>query len=111
MLAGKTASEIFDNIRHLVQSGGLQAGEGLPPGRAAGDIVQRGRWVTSLQRRQCVPRFNGCTVASLTDGQPGGHQPFIGGGDSVAIHCKLAGEFTYRRQNLSGLQPAAVIGQ
>ncbi len=24
MLAGKTASEIFDNIRHLVQSGGLQ---------------------------------------------------------------------------------------
>ncbi|STV45531.1 transcriptional regulator of pyridoxine metabolism [Klebsiella pneumoniae] len=22
MLAGKTASEIFDNIRHLVQSGG-----------------------------------------------------------------------------------------
>ena len=23
MLAGKTASEIFDNIRHLVQSGGL----------------------------------------------------------------------------------------
>ncbi|WP_258550396.1 hypothetical protein, partial [Klebsiella pneumoniae] len=24
MLAGKTASEIFDNIRHLVQSGGVQ---------------------------------------------------------------------------------------
>ncbi|STT47268.1 transcriptional regulator of pyridoxine metabolism [Klebsiella pneumoniae] len=33
MLAGKTASEIFDNIRHLVQSGGLQPGEVLPPVR------------------------------------------------------------------------------
>ncbi|MCL7652509.1 hypothetical protein M8371_24380, partial [Klebsiella pneumoniae] len=33
MLAGKTASEIFDNIRHLVQSGGVQPGEGFPPGR------------------------------------------------------------------------------
>ncbi len=32
MLAGKTASEIFDNIRHLVQSGGLQP-EVLPPVR------------------------------------------------------------------------------
>jgi DNA-binding transcriptional regulator YhcF (GntR family) len=33
MFAGKTASEIFDNIRHLVQSGGLQPGEVLPPVR------------------------------------------------------------------------------
>lgn len=33
MFAGKTASDIFDHIRHLVQSGGLQPGEVLPPVR------------------------------------------------------------------------------
>ncbi|MGS4820773.1 hypothetical protein ACN4GA_17390, partial [Raoultella terrigena] len=29
MFAGKTANEIFDNIRHLVQSGTLQPGDML----------------------------------------------------------------------------------
>ncbi|HHG8774267.1 TPA: transcriptional regulator PtsJ [Raoultella planticola] len=33
MIDGKTASEIFDNIRHLVQSGALKPGETLPPVR------------------------------------------------------------------------------
>ncbi len=32
MLAGKTASEIFDNIRHLVQSGGVAARRGSAAG-------------------------------------------------------------------------------
>ncbi|TXU99702.1 transcriptional regulator PtsJ [Klebsiella oxytoca] len=33
MIVGKTASEIFDNIRHLVQSGVLKPGDVLPPVR------------------------------------------------------------------------------
>ncbi|VFS79039.1 transcriptional regulatory protein PtsJ [Raoultella planticola] len=33
MIVGKTASEIFDNIRHLIQSGVLKPGETLPPVR------------------------------------------------------------------------------
>ncbi|WP_142502364.1 transcriptional regulator PtsJ [Klebsiella sp. 2680] len=33
MIGGKTASEIFDNIRHLVQNGELKPGDVLPPVR------------------------------------------------------------------------------
>ena len=44
----------------------------------------------------------------MADGQPGGDQPFIGGGDGIAIHRKLAGELADRRQNLSGLQATAL---
>ncbi|STT03983.1 transcriptional regulatory protein PtsJ [Klebsiella michiganensis] len=33
MIVGKTASEIFDSIRHLVQSGALKPGDVLPPVR------------------------------------------------------------------------------
>lgn len=33
MFVGKTASEIFDNVRHLVQSGVLKPGDVLPPVR------------------------------------------------------------------------------
>lgn len=33
MFTGKTASDIFDHIRQLIQSGELQPGEVLPPVR------------------------------------------------------------------------------
>lgn len=32
MIVGKTASEIFDNIRHLIQSGVLKPGENAASG-------------------------------------------------------------------------------
>lgn len=80
MLAGKTASEIFDNIRHLVQSGGLQPGEVLPPVRelasqlavnrntvaaaykrlvTSGLAVSQGRNGTAIKARDTLPALEG----------------------------------------------------
>ena len=80
MLAGKTASEIFDNIRHLVQSGGLQPGEVLPPVRelasqlavnrntvaaaykrlvTSGLAVSQGRNGTAIKARDPLPALEG----------------------------------------------------
>ncbi|WEF29358.1 transcriptional regulator PtsJ [Klebsiella aerogenes] len=52
MFTGKTASEIFDNIRHLVQSGALQPGEVLPPVRElAGDLAVNRNTVAAAYKR------------------------------------------------------------
>lgn len=80
MLAGKTANEIFDNIRHLVQSGGLQPGEVLPPVRelasqlavnrntvaaaykrlvTSGLAVSQGRNGTAIKARDTLPALEG----------------------------------------------------
>ena len=80
MLAGKTASEIFDNIRHLVQSGGLLPGEVLPPVRelasqlavnrntvaaaykrlvTSGLAVSQGRNGTAIKARDTLPALEG----------------------------------------------------
>ena len=80
MLAGKTASEIFDNIRHLVQSGALQPGEILPPVRelasqlavnrntvaaaykrlvTSGLAVSQGRNGTAIKARDTLPVLEG----------------------------------------------------
>ncbi|WP_434639409.1 transcriptional regulator PtsJ [Klebsiella sp. I138] len=52
MIVGKTASEIFDNIRHLVQSGVLKPGETLPPVRelAAELMVNRNTVAAAYKR-------------------------------------------------------------
>jgi DNA-binding transcriptional MocR family regulator len=80
MLAGKTASDIFDHIRHLVQSGGLQPGEVLPPVRelasqlavnrntvaaaykrlvTSGLAVSQGRNGTAIKARDPLPALEG----------------------------------------------------
>ncbi len=52
MFTGKTASEIFDNIRHLVQSGALQPGEALPPVRElAGELAVNRNTVAAAYKR------------------------------------------------------------
>ena len=52
MFTGKTASEIFDNIRHLVQSGALQPGQVLPPVRElAGDLAVNRNTVAAAYKR------------------------------------------------------------
>ena len=52
MFTGKTASEIFDNIRHLVQSGALQPGQVLPPVRElAGDLAVNRNTVAVAYKR------------------------------------------------------------
>lgn len=52
MFTGKTASEIFDNIRHLVQSGALQPGEALPPVRElAGSLAVNRNTVAAAYKR------------------------------------------------------------
>lgn len=54
MFTGKTASEIFDNIRHLVQSGALQPGEALPPVRElAGELAVNRNTVAAAYITDC----------------------------------------------------------
>ena len=86
MFAGKTASDIFDHIRHLVQSGGLQPGEVLPPVRelasqlavnrntvaaaykrlvTSGLAVSQGRNGTAIKARDPLPALEGTEQVSL----------------------------------------------
>lgn len=52
MIVGKTASEIFDNIRHLVQSGVLKPGDVLPPVRElAGKLSVNRNTVAAAYKR------------------------------------------------------------
>ncbi|VUS60023.1 transcriptional regulator PtsJ [Klebsiella spallanzanii] len=52
MIIGKTASEIFDNIRHLVQSGVLKPGAVLPPVRElAGELSVNRNTVAAAYKR------------------------------------------------------------
>lgn len=52
MIVGKTASEIFDNIRHLVQSGVLKPGASLPPVRElAADLTVNRNTVAAAYKR------------------------------------------------------------
>ncbi|HCQ8418469.1 TPA: transcriptional regulator PtsJ [Klebsiella oxytoca] len=52
MIIGKTASEIFDNIRHLVQSGVLKPGDVLPPVRElAGKLSVNRNTVAAAYKR------------------------------------------------------------
>lgn len=52
MIVGKTASEIFDNIRHLVQSGVLKPGAVLPPVRElAGELSVNRNTVAAAYKR------------------------------------------------------------
>ncbi len=80
MFTGKTASDIFDHIRHLVQSGGLRPGEVLPPVRelasqlevnrntvaaaykrlvTSGLAVSQGRNGTAIKARDPLPALEG----------------------------------------------------
>ncbi|STS92406.1 transcriptional regulator of pyridoxine metabolism [Klebsiella variicola] len=80
MFIGKTASDIFDHIRHLVQSGGLRPGEVLPPVRelasqlevnrntvaaaykrlvTSGLAVSQGRNGTAIKARDPLPALEG----------------------------------------------------
>lgn len=52
MIVGKTASEIFDNIRHLAQSGVLKPGDVLPPVRElAGKLSVNRNTVAAAYKR------------------------------------------------------------
>lgn len=52
MIVGKTASEIFDNIRHLIQSGVLKPGETLPPVRElAAELTVNRNTVAAVYKR------------------------------------------------------------
>lgn len=52
MIDGKTASEIFDNIRHQLQSGELKPGDVLPPVRElAGDLSVNRNTVAAAYKR------------------------------------------------------------
>ncbi|HHC4865294.1 TPA: GntR family transcriptional regulator, partial [Klebsiella michiganensis] len=52
MIVGKTASEIFDSIRHLVQSGALKPGDVLPPVRElAGKLSVNRNTVAAAYKR------------------------------------------------------------
>ncbi len=52
MIVGKTASEIFDNIRYLVESGVLKAGDVLPPVRElAGKLSVNRNTVAAAYKR------------------------------------------------------------
>ncbi|MGK3043069.1 transcriptional regulator PtsJ [Klebsiella michiganensis] len=52
MIVGKTASEIFDSIRHLVQSGVLKPGDVLPPVRElAGKLLVNRNTVAAAYKR------------------------------------------------------------
>lgn len=80
MIIGKTASEIFDNIRHLVQSGVLKPGDVLPPVRelagklsvnrntvaaaykrlvTSGLAISRGRNGTAIKTHNTLPALEG----------------------------------------------------
>lgn len=95
MFAGKTANDIFDHIRHLVQSGGLQPGEVLPPVRelasqlavnrntvaaaykrlvTSGLAVSQGRNGTAIKARDPLPALEGgdptTPLNDLSSGNP-----------------------------------------
>ena len=53
-------------------------------------------------------RLNGRTVTPLANGQTGGHQSLIGGGDRIAVNRQLASQFAYRRQNIARFEYAAL---
>ena len=54
MIVGKTASEIFDNIRHLIQSGGLRPGEVLPPVRELASQLEVNRNTVAAAYKRLV---------------------------------------------------------
>ncbi|HHR0969576.1 TPA: transcriptional regulator PtsJ [Klebsiella oxytoca] len=95
MIIGKTASEIFDNIRHLVQSGVLKPGDVLPPVRelagklsvnrntvaaaykrlvTSGLAISQGRNGTAIKTHNTLPALEGCDPSSplkdISSGNP-----------------------------------------
>jgi DNA-binding FadR family transcriptional regulator len=69
MIVGKTASEIFDNIRHLVQSGVFKPGDVLPPVRElAGKLTVNRNTVAAAYKRLVTsgwPSVRGVMVPPL----------------------------------------------
>lgn len=95
MIVGKTASEIFDNIRHLVQSGVLKPGDVLPPVRelagklsvnrntvavaykrlvTSGLAISQGRNGTAIKTHNTLPALEGGDPSSplkdISSGNP-----------------------------------------
>jgi DNA-binding transcriptional MocR family regulator len=95
MIVGKTASEIFDNIRHLVQSGVFKPGDVLPPVRelagklsvnrntvaaaykrlvTSGLAVSQGRNGTAIKTHNTLPALEGGDPSSplkdISSGNP-----------------------------------------
>ncbi|MFR0516617.1 GntR family transcriptional regulator, partial [Klebsiella michiganensis] len=95
MIVGKTASEIFDSIRHLVQSGALKPGDVLPPVRelagklsvnrntvaaaykrlvTSGLAISKGRNGTAIKTHNTLPALEGGDPSSplkdISSGNP-----------------------------------------
>ncbi len=82
MFTGKTASDIFDHIRHLVQSGGLRPGEVLPPVRELASQLEVNRNTVAAAYKRLVT--SGLAVSQGRNGaRPLKHGSAAGAGGAV----------------------------
>ncbi|ROS24810.1 MocR-like B6 salvage transcription factor PtsJ [Raoultella terrigena] len=113
MFAGKTANNIFDNIRHLVQSGTLQPGDMLPPVRELATRLAVNRNTVAAAYKRLVT--SGLAVSQGRNGTairaPGAPMVLEGSAQGSALNDISGGNPDPRRlpdltRYLPGLSPA-----